>query len=65
MSLLSVCLTVLAAVLLAVLVSYTPWAQQRLKWLTNLYFYVLVGLAFGLLLATVCYEFGDKLAGKL
>jgi len=65
MSLLSVCLIVFASVLLAVLVSYTPWAQQRLRWLTNLYFYVIVGLVFGLLLATFCYEFGGKLAGKL
>ncbi|MCC2685512.1 MAG: hypothetical protein K0R75_2411 [Paenibacillaceae bacterium] len=44
----------LAACLIAIMISNTPWAQQNLKWLTSYPFYILAGIVLGVSLAALC-----------
>jgi hypothetical protein len=44
-----------------VLLSYTPWIQENIKWMTNLYFYIVVGLLLGLALLLAAYHLAKNI----
>lgn len=41
--------------LLLVLLSYTPWVQGNLKWMTSFYFYIGIGAGLGACLLYAAY----------
>lgn len=57
--LLPVFLLVFATALLLVLLSYSPWAQSRFKWITSIGFYLLIGglLGISLMGVSICIAF--------
>ncbi|WP_127579687.1 hypothetical protein [Paenibacillus koleovorans] len=50
--------------LFSVLLSHTSWVQQHARWLTNIGFYLVIGIAIGSLLTLICYQLGESLANR-
>ncbi|WP_281887233.1 hypothetical protein [Paenibacillus sp. YYML68] len=48
--------------MLLVLLSYAPWAQQRMPWITSMGFYLVMGGLLGTSLMVVALYFAEQLS---
>jgi hypothetical protein len=53
--------TLFIVAMLLALLSYTPWVQSNLKWMTNFYFYIVIGTVLGCAILLAAYAIAKQM----